>query len=172
VVELAGDEPAVERDAERLAARCGAAPAAPEALDELCARQRSTPQPDAARAGRSGAAPPQGLRVRLSARASRLAAAAQILLAAGARLLLYPGLGLVYAGFAAAEDEGDAVFAAVRDAARAAGGSRVLEAGPLWAKRRGDVFGEPGDAGALARSLKRRFDPHGVLNPGRFQGFL
>jgi glycolate oxidase FAD binding subunit len=168
VAELAGDAPAVERDAERLAAGCGAAPAAQGALAELRARQCSTPEADAV-----GAAPgTHGLRVRISARASRLAAAAQILLAAGARLLVHPGLGLVYAGFAVREAEGPGVFAAVRAAARAAGGSRVLEAGPAWAKRSGDVFGEPDAAGALARSLKLRFDPRGVLNPGRFQGLL
>jgi FAD/FMN-containing dehydrogenase len=34
------------------------------------------------------------------------------------------------------------------------------------------VFGEPGEALALMRALKLRFDPRGVLNPGRFAGGL
>ena len=33
---------------------------------------------------------------------------------------------------------------------------------------RDDVWGPPGDAAAVMRALKERFDPAGVLNPGRF----
>ena len=31
-----------------------------------------------------------------------------------------------------------------------------------------DIWGPPGDAAALMRAVKDRFDPAGVLNPGRF----
>jgi glycolate oxidase FAD binding subunit len=61
-------------------------------------------------------------------------------------------------------------WAAAQGAARAGGGSFVLEAGPAFAKRGHDVFGEPGEALPLVRALKARFDPRGVLNPGRFAG--
>jgi FAD/FMN-containing dehydrogenase len=36
--------------------------------------------------------------------------------------------------------------------------------GPLSAD---DVWGPPGDGLRLARAIKDRFDPHGILNPGR-----
>jgi FAD/FMN-containing dehydrogenase len=52
--------------------------------------------------------------------------------------------------------------------AREAGGSFRLEAAPPWAKRGRDVFGEPPPP--LLAELKQRFDPAGVLNPGRFAG--
>jgi glycolate oxidase FAD binding subunit len=31
-----------------------------------------------------------------------------------------------------------------------------------------DVWGEAGPAGSLMRALKEKFDPHALLNPGRF----
>ena len=31
-----------------------------------------------------------------------------------------------------------------------------------------DVWGEPGDGAAVMQALKDRFDPHEILNPGRF----
>jgi FAD/FMN-containing dehydrogenase len=32
------------------------------------------------------------------------------------------------------------------------------------------MFGDLGASGSIVRDLKRRFDPTGVLNPGRFAG--
>jgi glycolate oxidase FAD binding subunit len=61
----------------------------------------------------------------------------------------------------------DAVLRAVREGARLGGGHAVLEAAPAWAKQGRDVFGE-GSAPALHRAVKQRFDPSGVLAPGRF----
>lgn len=53
------------------------------------------------------------------------------------------------------------------------GGSVVIERGPRELRARVDAWGpvEPG-ALALMRALKARFDPTGVLNPGRFVGGL
>jgi glycolate oxidase FAD binding subunit len=178
VVELAGDAPAVDRDAAWLAAEAGAREAAAEALDRVRRLQADAP----------GAG---GLRFRLAVRPSRLPAAAAALGAAGASLLLYPGLGLAYAGFplgadavgagrapdpaldAEAPGAGDAAsraFAAVARAAGEAGGSWVLERGPLLARRGRDAFGEAPALLPLTRALKARFDPAGVLNPGRYLG--
>ena len=42
----------------------------------------------------------------------------------------------------------------------------------LEVKRERDVFGGAEQTLPLARALKQRFDPQGVLNPGRFQGRL
>jgi len=51
------------------------------------------------------------------------------------------------------------------------GGSVVVERGPRELRARVDAWG-PVDAAALEvmRGLKTRFDPTGVLNPGRFVG--
>ena len=91
-------------------------------------------------------------------------------------MLVHPGLGLVYAGFAlpAAEDprraRRDPAAASTRVAARrgrgrARGGAGV---GQARARRLRDLAG----ALPLARALKQRFDPDGLLNPGRFAGYL
>ena len=46
----------------------------------------------------------------------------------------------------------------------------VIERCPPTLKRDLDVFGGSGAGLDLARSVKRRFDPQRVLNPGRFAG--
>jgi glycolate oxidase FAD binding subunit len=66
----------------------------------------------------------------------------------------------------------DAAFRCALAAAAAGGGAVVLESAPAWAKRGRDVFGDLAGALPLARELKRRFDPAGLLNPGRFAGHL
>jgi glycolate oxidase FAD binding subunit len=160
LVELAGEEPSVERDAAWLAAELGARGAEPGAVEAL--RELQT-------------GPPAGLRFRVAALPSRLDAVLAELREAGASLLVHPGMGLLYAGFTVAEGDATALEAAFRAGARAAqlgDGSWVLEEAPVWAKRGRDVFGEDAGALRLARALKARFDPQGVLNPGRFTGFL
>ncbi len=49
-------------------------------------------------------------------------------------------------------------------------GSLVVEACPLGVKQHTDVWGAGVDAGAveIMRSIKAKFDPAGILNPGRF----
>ena len=105
---------------------------------------------------------------------TRFAAAAAPLVHGGAVVMAWPGTPFLYAGFplfdGADELTVDGAFRAARDGARAGAGSFVLEAAPAWAKRGRDVFGEPPPALSLMRSLKERFDPEGVLNPGRFVG--
>jgi FAD/FMN-containing dehydrogenase len=165
VLELAGDEPSVVRDAAWLAETFGAEQAAPGALERVRALQAGTP-------GEPGK---PGLRFRISALPSRVEAVFGVLRAAGATLLAYPGLGLCYAGFALVEDDARALergFGCVAAAAREAGGSWTLEEGPPGAKQGRDVFGDPSDALPLMRALKSRFDPGGRLNAGRFMGLL
>ena len=59
-----------------------------------------------------------------------------------------------------------------RDAARAHGGTAVVEqlAAPL--KDGIDVWGEEPDSIGVMRRIKQQFDPAGLLNPGRFIGGL
>ena len=49
-------------------------------------------------------------------------------------------------------------------------GSAVVERCPLSVKRQIDVWGDAPDSLAVMRSIKDRFDPNGILNPGRFLG--
>ena len=162
VVEFAGDEPGVRRDAAWLAEMFCAEQAPLRALDRVRALQAGTP-------GKPG------LRFRISALPSRVEAVLGAVRSAGATLLAYPGLGLCYASFALAEDDVQVLeraFGSVAAAAREAGGSWVLEEGPPSAKQGRDVFGEPSDVLPLMRALKSRFDPGGLLNAGRFMGLL
>lgn len=163
LVELGGDEAAVARDARLLAADCGAVPASPGSIARLRALQGET-------------FGPVGLRFRLAVLPNRLGAVSEVLERAGGALLILPGSGLAFARFAL-ELEGDAAgvdraWRAAREAARTGDGIAVLEAAPAWAKAARDVFGDAPDTASLQRALKQRFDPAGVLNPGRGPGLL
>jgi glycolate oxidase FAD binding subunit len=160
LIELAGDAASVERDEVWCRGELGATPAEASALGRLRERQGELP----------GA---NGLRVRAAMLPSYVGAAAARLAEAGAELLVHAGLGLVYAGFALPAGEDAAALAAPLrciDALAADAASCLIESAPAWAKRGRDVFGELGPALALVKSLKQRFDPAGVLNPGRFAG--
>jgi len=56
----------------------------------------------------------------------------------------------------------------LREICRADGGSLVIERAPLELKKRLDVWGDVGSAGPLMKGMKKLFDPHDSLNPGRF----
>ncbi len=163
VVEVAGDEAGVAGDAARLAADFDAGDASPGAIARLRSLQGEN-------------FGPAGLRFRLAVLPSRLDRVVHELEGADAALLVYPGSGLVFARIAldtVADTIGvERAWLAMRSAARAGSGSVVLEAAPEWAKVARDVFGDATDEWRLARSLKARFDPAGILNPGRFVGGL
>ena len=76
-------------------------------------------------------------------------------------LIAYIGAGIAYVG-------GDVTGLRERRASlEAAGGALVLERGSLEDKRALGVWGTPRLPLAIARGLKARFDPRGVLAPGR-----
>jgi glycolate oxidase FAD binding subunit len=52
------------------------------------------------------------------------------------------------------------------------GGYAVVERAPLRVKEQLDVWGPPPASFPLLQTLKRTFDPEGILNPGRFIGGL
>lgn len=58
----------------------------------------------------------------------------------------------------------------LRDRVVRHGGSLVILSAPAAIKAAVDVWGPVGNALSLMRELKRRFDPNGLLNPGRFVG--
>ena len=105
------------------------------------------------------------LRVRIAALPSQLPVIAPLATRLGA-FTWYPTLGLGVAG-------GEAVPAGELVAARAqlAGGSLVIEAGADLSADL-DPWGPPPASFPVMQQLKRRFDPGGRLNPGRFVGGL
>ncbi|MDR7572200.1 MAG: FAD-linked oxidase C-terminal domain-containing protein, partial [Armatimonadota bacterium] len=64
------------------------------------------------------------------------------------------------------------VFSAVGTVAASHRGHAVLAAAPAAVKRDLDIWGPPPPALAIMREIKQRFDPRGLLNPGRFVAFL
>jgi glycolate oxidase FAD binding subunit len=163
VVELAGDEAGVESAAAQLTSQLGAAEAPPEVVDRLREHQGALPGDG-------------GIRFRIAALSSRFPELLAALCSADAEIISYPGLRLVYAGFQlpsrTAETAVQRAFHCVRTAAAAADGSFVCESAPAWAKTGLDVYGEVAALRPLFETLKARFDPGRVLNPGRFAGGL
>jgi glycolate oxidase FAD binding subunit len=71
---------------------------------------------------------------------------------------------------AAAEDGPAEQFARMGALAREHGGHAIMLAAPPEVKKNLDVWGAPPPGFPLMREIKRQFDPHGLLNPGRFVG--
>ena len=122
---------------------------------------------------------PEGLRFRIAGLPTRVATTTAALSALGAAWLAYPESGLVYARFRLGSDatgNGNPpsalaeVWSGVLEVAREAGGHARLEAAPLSHRRHRDVFGETPEGFSIFRELKTRFDPAGLINPGRFAG--
>jgi glycolate oxidase FAD binding subunit len=67
---------------------------------------------------------------------------------------------------------GVTVIDAARALAKRYGSTCVVERCPTDVKRGIDVFGEPPASFALMQSIKREYDPNGVLSPARFVGRL
>jgi glycolate oxidase FAD binding subunit len=163
LLELVGDESALEVDRSELAEEIGAQEVEPAVIERL-------------RAVQGGVLHRGGLRLRLSSLPSRIGEAVEGLAGEGGAVLTYPARGLLYVWFPTgpAGDE-RAVETAMRSAglaATAGGGSLVIEEAPDSAKEGRDVFGDPGPLLPLFRALKHQYDPKGVLNPGRFAGCL
>jgi glycolate oxidase FAD binding subunit len=129
------------------------------------------PRHDALRAG-----PP--LRARLASLPTRLPAVDVLVAPAlaaldGGGFAWYPTLGLGFLA-GAVGDLGPlcAALTAARAALAAAGGSLVLDAAPAAVRAELDPWGPPPSSLGLMTAVKRRFDPDGRLNPGRFVGGL
>jgi FAD/FMN-containing dehydrogenase len=104
--------------------------------------------------------------VRVATLPTELFRVAESLAAAGAELAIHPGQRLLHARFdaGAVPDR-----AAVLDALAGPASVRIEHA-PASFKRGRDVFGAGAAEVQLTRALKARFDPHGVLAPGRAAG--
>ena len=118
---------------------------------------------------------PPALAVRIAApRRSVAPLAAACLEIGGAELVADPGFGAMKLLWW--DNPGDESLLAnirqARDAARAHGGSAVVEQAPASLKGVIDVWGEEPDSIGIMRRIKEQFDPAGLLNPGRFLGRL
>jgi len=78
--------------------------------------------------------------------------------------LIYPGVGTMHVF----GTEGPGELRALRMLLEAKGGAVVLERAPSELRREVGTWGTPRTPEAIARALKDRFDPNGVLAPGRF----
>ena len=154
LVELGSGEAGLRDDREGLARDFALETAAADAVDRL----------RDARA-HSASRHPIGLRARVLA--TRLGEMRETLLAAGFELSIDLGLGVLTARGGEVPIDADGLLA-LRERAIACGGHASFE----WLPDAGfdglDVFGEAPGTRALAAALKVRFDPRGILNPGRF----
>ena len=151
-VELAGDAPGVDARAHSLIRDHAAREAELSDFEEVAQCQHGCGERE--------------LRFRLAVSPRQLASAWARLARAGARLVVHPGLSLVYAWFGA-----DAAESAFVEVAEVAGtGEWWCEAAPSRIKQGRDVFGDMGARLPLVRALKHSFDAGAVLNPGRFAG--
>jgi glycolate oxidase FAD binding subunit len=115
------------------------------------------------------------LRVRVAGLPTRFPAIAALV--AGSTglgdLAWYATLGLGFAGGAVTDVAATATrVTRARAVLVAEGGSLVVEAAPPELRATIDPWGPPPPAFAIMERLKRRFDPEGRLNPGRFVGGL
>jgi glycolate oxidase FAD binding subunit len=80
------------------------------------------------------------------------------------------GAGIIRVAFDA---DGEAVIKTInrlRESVSGAGGSVVIERAPAIVRQRADAWGDVGATARIMRSIKAKFDPQAILNPGRYVG--
>jgi glycolate oxidase FAD binding subunit len=118
-----------------------------------------------------------GVAVKISAPPAELSGVLDSTLGAASRLGVAPritghaGTGVTYVGLSGGDEEARAgVVEELREIWLRRGGSVIVrEASPAF-KERVEVWGPIGTRLDLTRRVKEKFDPRGVLNPGRFVG--
>jgi glycolate oxidase FAD binding subunit len=155
VVELGGREAGLAHDRERIEHMLAVEPAADDRIDAI----------------RDARADLASSPVALSARVlgTECHGFVRRLVDAGLSVSADPGIGRVRATGALERVE---ALLALCAAAREAGGFAMIETLPDAWREGVDVFGGEAEGAGLAASLKQRFDPHGILNPGRHVGGL
>jgi glycolate oxidase FAD binding subunit len=90
-------------------------------------------------------------------------------------LQAHAGNGIVYIYFSRPETPVETfvkIIEELRTSVVNSGGNLVVELAPIGLKERIEVWGDPGSSFRLMRGIKAQFDPHNILNPGRFVGGL
>lgn len=153
--EVAGDEAAVEHDVARLRT-LGGEVSSDDAFGGLEEARHGGP-----------------FRVRVTGRPTRWAEVSQILAAGGGVVIAEPARGIVRGTFALDDQDERSIADAwncAREASRCAGGPFAIEAASVSARYGREVYGAVGATAPLQRAIKSRYDPAGILNPGRFVG--
>lgn len=118
---------------------------------------------------RSGS--PRDVELVVSHRVTALSATVELLReSGGTRIRGHAGSGITYATLGAGVPKRESVVRAARERVMAEGGSVVIRQAPIEVKQELDVWGADAGALPLMRRVKERFDPDGVMNPGRFVG--
>jgi glycolate oxidase FAD binding subunit len=87
------------------------------------------------------------------------------------RITGHAGIGVTYVALSGGDDDAKTqVVEELREIWVRRGGSVVVQRAPVQVKQRLDAWGPAGDYLGLTRRVKEKFDPRGVLNPGRFLG--
>lgn len=81
------------------------------------------------------------------------------------------GNGILYPYFVAKDDDVVRIINDLRQAASGLGGFFIVEAAPLWVRKKVDALPQRNDY-TLMKRLKTEFDPNHILNPGRVVGGL
>lgn len=111
------------------------------------------------------------LTVEAAVRPSQTVAAAESLLKldGGAEILCHAGDGILVARFPCPPDRAAALASQVREAVRPTGGKAAVLSAPAESRLdRSAVWGPATEALRVMERIKRKFDPQGILNPGRF----
>jgi glycolate oxidase FAD binding subunit len=115
--------------------------------------------------------------VKISAPPAELAGVLDSTLGASSRLGVTPritghaGTGATYVGLSGGDEEARAgVVEELREIWLRRGGSVIVREAPPAFKERVEAWGPIGTRLDLTRRVKEKFDPRGVLNPGRFVG--
>lgn len=114
----------------------------------------------------------------ISRHAEMTAASERVVKKAGfaCALACHAGSGILYTVLLTGRDSAakkEAILAAIEELTAEAvknEGNLVVERVPLFVKEKGSVWGRIGSDFKLMRGLKDRFDPDGVINPGRYVG--
>jgi glycolate oxidase FAD binding subunit len=115
--------------------------------------------------------------VKISAPPAELAGVLDSTLGASSRRGITPrvtghaGIGVTYVGLSGGDEESRSqVVEELREIWLRRGGSVVVREAPPAFKERVEVWGPIGTRLELTRRVKEKFDPRGILNPGRFVG--
>ena len=115
--------------------------------------------------------------IKISAPPAELAGVLDSTLGASSRLGVTPritghaGMGVTYVGLSGGDEEARVgVVEELREIWLRRGGSVVVRQAPPAFKERVEAWGPIGTRLDLSRRVKEKFDPRGILNPGRFVG--
>ena len=87
------------------------------------------------------------------------------------RIAGHAGIGVTFVGLSGGDEEAYvAAIEELREIWVRRGGSVIVREAPASLKQRVEVWGPLGSRLELSRRVKEKFDPGGVLNPGRFAG--